>query len=115
MATEMIQEAVHPPWLLLDCAVQNYAWGKKGSSSVVAKLRKSEEDFVVDPNTPYAEVCGMPIDQITDSRPLDLLLLLQKSGNASIIPCDRVSIVRLLYHLTVYYPHFLLLWMVVLR
>ena len=56
MATEMIQEAVHPPWLLLDCAVQNYAWGKKGSSSVVAKLRKSEEDFVVDPNTPYAEV-----------------------------------------------------------
>ena len=56
MATEMIQEAVRPPWLLLDCAVQNYAWGKKGSSSVVAKLRKSEEDFVVDPNTPYAEV-----------------------------------------------------------
>ena len=54
MATETTGS--RPGWLLLDCAVQNYAWGKKGTSSVVAKLRKSSDDFIVDPELPYAEV-----------------------------------------------------------
>jgi mannose-6-phosphate isomerase len=54
MATETTGS--RPGWLLLDCAVQNYAWGKKGTSSVVAKLRKSSDDFIVDPELPYAEL-----------------------------------------------------------
>ena len=42
---------------LLKCAIQTYAWGKKGSNSEVARLMKSADDgFSIDGNTTYAEV-----------------------------------------------------------
>ena len=42
---------------LLKCAIQTYAWGKKGSDSEVARLMKSaDERFSIDENTTYAEV-----------------------------------------------------------
>jgi mannose-6-phosphate isomerase len=48
----------------LKCTAQNYAWGKLGKDSAVAKFRKNAEDaimgekgsFVVDDNKPYAEL-----------------------------------------------------------
>ena len=41
----------------LSCAVQNYAWGKPGSSSEVALLRSSADpDFAVEEGRPYAEL-----------------------------------------------------------
>ncbi|CAG5119163.1 unnamed protein product [Candidula unifasciata] len=41
----------------LKCAVQQYAWGKKGSESVVARLKAAADpDFVIDEQTPYAEL-----------------------------------------------------------
>ena len=41
----------------LECAAQNYAWGKIGSDSVVARLvQASMPDFVLDENKPYAEL-----------------------------------------------------------
>jgi len=43
--------------LLLKCAVQTYAWGKRGSNSEVARLMKTADDsFVIDENMTYAEV-----------------------------------------------------------
>jgi mannose-6-phosphate isomerase class I len=41
--------------LPLNCKAQNYAWGKIGQSSVVAKLSGLAGN-AVDPNQPYAEV-----------------------------------------------------------
>jgi mannose-6-phosphate isomerase len=40
----------------LTCNVQTYAWGKKGSESLVARSKGGADgSFVVDDNTPYAE------------------------------------------------------------
>jgi len=58
---------------LLNCAVQTYAWGKKGSSSEVACLMKSaNHEFVIDENTTYAEVCSIVY---ADNSELKLLLV----------------------------------------
>ncbi|CAK4076477.1 unnamed protein product [Aphanomyces euteiches] len=41
----------------LDCVVQQYAWGKKGTDSVVANLKAaSDKTFQVKENEPYAEL-----------------------------------------------------------
>ena len=41
----------------LKCAVQEYAWGKKGEDSTVAKLKASaDSDFTINPDASYAEV-----------------------------------------------------------
>ena len=41
----------------LKCAVQEYAWGKKGEDSAVAQLKASvDADFTVNPDASYAEV-----------------------------------------------------------
>ena len=45
-----------PGWLLLNCAVQKYAWGKVGASSTVAQLSEGNPGFELDPEAPYAEV-----------------------------------------------------------
>jgi mannose-6-phosphate isomerase class I len=38
-------------------AVQKYAWGKPGPESTVAQLAQcSIDQFIIDPNTTYAEV-----------------------------------------------------------
>lgn len=39
------------------CAIQNYAWGKIGEDSEVAKLANSiDAGITIDPSTPYAEL-----------------------------------------------------------
>ena len=43
--------------LKLNPAVQQYAWGKVGLDSKVAKLFMSNSGQPVDETTPYAEVC----------------------------------------------------------
>lgn len=43
--------------LKLSPAVQQYAWGKVGLDSEVAKLFTSNSGQPVDETTPYAEVC----------------------------------------------------------
>jgi len=42
----------------LNCAIQSYEWGKIGSSSLVAQLKKSgsDNDFHIEPNKSYAEL-----------------------------------------------------------
>ncbi|ENN74580.1 hypothetical protein YQE_08833, partial [Dendroctonus ponderosae] len=41
----------------LQCKVQNYEWGKKGSASKVAQLQKgANRQFEIDENLPYAEL-----------------------------------------------------------
>lgn len=41
----------------LNCAVQNYAWGKRGKDSMVSKLKMLEnEGFETDENKTYAEL-----------------------------------------------------------
>lgn len=41
----------------LVCAIQNYAWGRPGNNSEVARLKNaSNKDFIIDENKPYAEV-----------------------------------------------------------
>lgn len=41
----------------LQCAVQNYHWGKKGMSSVVARLLKAtNKAVIIEDNKPYAEL-----------------------------------------------------------
>lgn len=41
----------------LECAVQTYDWGRRGSKSVVAKLAKaSNSEFILEENKPYAEL-----------------------------------------------------------
>ncbi|KAI8772344.1 mannose-6-phosphate isomerase [Biomphalaria glabrata] len=41
----------------LKCAVQQYAWGKQGKDSIVAKLKASvDPDFQIDPDGHYAEL-----------------------------------------------------------
>jgi len=41
----------------LDCVAQTYAWGIKGNSSLVAKVKSSiNSDFVVKANESYAEL-----------------------------------------------------------
>ena len=45
------------PLLQLSCAVQSYAWGKRGASSEVARLKASvDAGFAVREDEPYAEV-----------------------------------------------------------
>ena len=54
--------AVHahqkPDYLILSCVCQNYAWGKVGLDSEVARLKKSAEgdNFVVGEKQTYSEV-----------------------------------------------------------
>jgi mannose-6-phosphate isomerase len=41
----------------LSCVLQKYAWGKIGSQSAAASLKKgSDADFDIDPSSPYAEL-----------------------------------------------------------
>lgn len=40
----------------LQCHVQNYAWGKKGLNSEVARVYVAGHDVQIDDNTSYAEV-----------------------------------------------------------
>lgn len=41
----------------INCAIQNYDWGKKGSESLVAKLyANSNKDFKIECSRPYAEL-----------------------------------------------------------
>jgi hypothetical protein len=41
----------------LECHVKEYAWGKSGSDSEVARLfAAGHKDFLIGQNTPYAEV-----------------------------------------------------------
>ena len=48
--------AESPAFLKLSCAVQNYAWGKVGEESEVARRMGGDPAFTVDPKLPYAEV-----------------------------------------------------------
>lgn len=41
----------------LKCAVQNYAWGKVGEDSIVARLATCDNDFSLINDRTYAEVC----------------------------------------------------------
>ena len=50
-----------PGWLLLNCAVQKYAWGKVGASSTVAQLSEGNPGFELDPEAPYAEVIRLAV------------------------------------------------------
>lgn len=60
----------------LNCHVKEYAWGKHGKDSEVARLfAAGHEDFVIGKSTPYAEVVA-PI-------PWSLFIL---SHNRSLIP-----------------------------
>jgi hypothetical protein len=45
--------------LRLRCTVQDYGWGKPGSSSLAAKLAPEAvgADYKIDPEHTYAEVC----------------------------------------------------------
>ncbi|KAG8440299.1 hypothetical protein GDO86_006166 [Hymenochirus boettgeri] len=46
-----------PRVFLLSCAVQDYAWGKLGSNSEVARLwSKGDKERPIDPEKPYAEL-----------------------------------------------------------
>ena len=48
----------------LSCASLNYAWGKVGEDSEVAKLLQSADpSFQLDANKPYAEVNELPHDK----------------------------------------------------
>lgn len=41
----------------LECAAQQYAWGRIGSDSLVARLKDAQsKDFSIDENSPYAEL-----------------------------------------------------------
>lgn len=41
----------------LNCPVKMYAWGKRGSNSLVAQLKRSADcDFEIDENETYAEL-----------------------------------------------------------
>ena len=40
----------------LSCVVQQYAWGKLGSESEVARLKQTDPTFEVQPSEPYAEL-----------------------------------------------------------
>ncbi|XP_043283876.1 mannose-6-phosphate isomerase isoform X2 [Venturia canescens] len=41
----------------LECAIQTYDWGERGSKSVVAKLAKTSNcEFILEENKPYAEL-----------------------------------------------------------
>lgn len=51
-----LKEMARPGYLLLNCAVQKYAWGKIGASSAVAQLSEGNPGFELDPEAPYAEV-----------------------------------------------------------
>lgn len=43
--------------LKLDCAIQTYAWGKRGTNSCVAKFKQSQnKEFKIDENKSYAEL-----------------------------------------------------------
>ena len=41
----------------LSCASQNYAWGRLGEDSIIAKLKAaSDPSFALEPTKPYAEL-----------------------------------------------------------
>lgn len=51
-----------PVYLRLSCAVQHYVWGKVGSESEVAQLKRGGDhvdssQFTVNEDKHYAEVC----------------------------------------------------------
>jgi len=49
--------------------VQDYAWGKKGSSSLTAQFGKvSVDGFEIDEDKTYAEVSGAVFSLVDDSR-----------------------------------------------
>ena len=41
--------------LRLNCKVQNYAWGRTGSNSLVAQIESSNQNTDIDSSKPYAE------------------------------------------------------------
>lgn len=60
----------------LTCAVQNYAWGKVGSDSEVAKLVVGGDPLaVIDEGRPYAEV-RVAVEVLVLAQTGDLLLLM---------------------------------------
>lgn len=60
----------------LTCAVQNYAWGKVGSDSEVAKLVVGGDPLaVIDEGRPYAEV-RVTVEVLVLAQTEDLLLLM---------------------------------------
>lgn len=60
----------------LTCAVQNYAWGKVGSDSEVAKLVVGGDPLaVIDEGRPYAEV-RVTVEVLVLAQTGDLLLLM---------------------------------------
>lgn len=67
---------VVPAVFPLTCAVQNYAWGKVGSDSEVAKLVVGGDPLVViDEGKPYAEV-RVTLEVLVLAQTGDLLLLM---------------------------------------
>lgn len=40
----------------LECAFQNYEWGKYNNESLVAKLVLNDDEVITKHNVPYAEV-----------------------------------------------------------
>lgn len=58
--------------LKLSPAVQQYAWGKVGSDSEVAKLFTSNSGQPVDETMPYAEVCIFNIWQMFNTQCLNI-------------------------------------------
>lgn len=70
----------------LSCAVQNYAWGKVGSESEVAKLVASGDPLVqIQPDQPYAEVSESVCPFCPCLRPICV------SIHVFIPPCGRGS------------------------
>jgi len=67
---------------LLDCAAQEYAWGKVGSNSLVARLKAAQnENFSINENGPYAELwIG------THPNGMSNVLLTSKEGIARRVP-----------------------------
>lgn len=63
----------------LTCAVQNYAWGKVGSDSEVAKLVVGGDPLaVIDEGRPYAEV-RVTVEVLVLAQTGDLLLFMTAS------------------------------------
>lgn len=48
------------PLVRLQCGVNSYDWGKKGSTSAAAKFAAATpaDDFSIKDDQPYAEVCA---------------------------------------------------------
>ena len=53
---DAMEKECRPHYLRLSCAVQNYAWGKVGLESEVARLMCGDPAFSLDKALPYSEV-----------------------------------------------------------